>query len=483
MAVDLDAQDPLERARTIAAAVRTAGGRAFIVGGWVRDRLLGLASKDVDLEVFGLPAERLHAVLEQLGRVATVGESFQVFKIAEIDVSVPRRESKSGRGHRGFTVTGDPTMTVAEAARRRDFTINAISWDPLGAEQELLDPFEGRRDLDNRLLRMVDPATFADDSLRVLRALQFCARFRLTLDPATAALCRDVPLDDLPAERVWGEFEKLLSAERPSIGFALARELGIVERLLPELHALIGCPQEPEWHPEGDVWVHTLQVIDQARQRVGDLPRPQSLAIMLGAVCHDFGKPATTAFIEGRIRSIGHEEQGVAPASAFLDRLKVHTIEGYDVRSQVLGMVAQHLKPGMWFKSPEAVGDGAFRRLAQKVDLELLARLATADCLGREPGRFTPDAMEWFLARARALGVERRPPDPVLKGRHLVELGISPGPRMGQILKAVYERQLDGAVGTLDEALAAAQAIIANQAASREGSPGPGSAPDSTSGG
>ena len=249
-------------------------------------------------------------------------------------------------------------------------------------------------------------------------------------------------------------------APRPSIGLALALDLGIVERLFPELHALVGCVQEPEWHPEGDVWVHTLQVVDQARKRVDDLPRPQRLAVMLGAVCHDFGKPATTAFSDGRIRSIDHEEQGVAPATRFLDRLNVHSFEGYDVRAQVLGMTAQHLKPGMWFKTTGVVGDGAFRRLAQKVDLELLARLAKSDCLGREPGQFNCQAMDWFLERARALGVEHRPPEPILLGRHLIELGVKPGPRMGEILKAVYEQQLDGTVRTLEDAVATARALL-----------------------
>jgi tRNA nucleotidyltransferase (CCA-adding enzyme) len=451
---------PTEAAH-IARAVRDAGGRALIVGGWVRDRLLGRESKDVDVEVFGVPADRLRALLEPLGRVETVGESFQVYKTGDIDVSLPRRESKAGRGHRGFDVVGDPTLTVEEAARRRDFTINAIAWDPLTGEY--VDPFHGRADLERRLLRVVDPATFSDDSLRVLRAVQFAARFDLHLDDETKAICRRIPLDDLPAERVWGEFEKLLFAPLPSIGFALALELDVIQKLFPELHALIGCVQEPAWHPEGDVWVHTLQVIDQARTRIADLDRPQQLAVMLGAVCHDFGKPATTAFLDGRIRSIDHEEQGVAPAAAFLDRLNINSIEGYDVRRQVLGITAQHLKPGMWFKARDEVGDGAFRRLAQKVDLELLARVAKADCMGREPGVFNCEAMDWFLDRARRLGVEHRPPTPILLGRHLLELGLKPGPRVGEVLKAVYEQQLDGTVSNLDEAIAAARVILKSE--------------------
>jgi len=444
------------RALAIAEAVRREGGRALIVGGWVRDRLLGLdESKDIDIEVYGVPGDRLRTLLESLGRVETVGESFQVYKCGDIDVSLPRRESKAGRGHRGFVVSGDPSMSIEDAARRRDFTVNAIAHDPL--TQEYLDPFNGRRDLHDRVLRVVDAATFGDDSLRVLRAVQFAARFDLTLEPASHDLCRRIPLDDLPAERVWGEFEKLLGAPRPSAGLALALDLGVIERVFPEVHALVGCPQEPEWHPEGDVWVHTLQVVDQARTRVDDLPRPQRVAVMLGAVCHDLGKPATTAFSDGRIRSIDHEEQGVAPATRVLDRLNIHSLDGYDVRAQVLGMTAQHLKPGMWFKAPNPVGDGAFRRLALKVDLELLARLAKADCLGREPGVFNCQAMDWFLDRARALGVQHEAPAPILLGRHLLDLGMRPGPQMGTVLKAVYERQLDGHVTTLDEAIAAAR--------------------------
>jgi tRNA nucleotidyltransferase (CCA-adding enzyme) len=449
---------PLERATAIALAVRDAGGRALIVGGWVRDRLMGRDSPDIDVEVFRLASDRLRQVLESFGRVEAVGESFQVYRVGDIDVSLPRHDSKAGRGHKGFIVVGDPDMTIEEAARRRDFTVNAVSWDPLTGDY--FDPFHGRGDLARRVLRAVYAATFPDDSLRVLRAIQLAARLEFAVDDDTRALCRAIPLDDLPAERVWGEIEKLLVANRPSIGFALALDLGVVDKLFPELRALVGCAQEPEWHPEGDVWVHTLQVIDRARLRVDDLSRPERIAVMLGAVCHDFGKPATTAFIDGRIRSMDHEEQGVAPASAFLDRLNVQSFDGYDVRRQVLGITAQHLKPGSWYKVRDEVGDGAFRRLAQRVDLELLARVAKADCEGRKPGTFDCSAMDWFRERAHALGVEHRPPAPILLGRHLLALGLQPGPRIGEILKAVYDQQLDGSVTTIDQAVESAKRMI-----------------------
>jgi tRNA nucleotidyltransferase (CCA-adding enzyme) len=449
----------LDTATAIAHAVRDAVGRAVIVGGWVRDRLLGREAKDIDIEVYGLPADRLKALLTQVGPVNTVGESFTVYKVAGLDVSLPRRESKVGRGHKGFEVTGDPQLSIADASRRRDFTINAISWDPLTGEY--LDPFHGRDDLEHRILRVVDPRTFGEDSLRVLRAIQFAARFEVTLEPVSFTLCREIPLDDLPAERIWVEVEKLLlQAPRPSIGLTLARELQIVERLWPELHALIDCPQEPEWHPEGDVWIHTLMVVDGARTRIADLDRPRQNTVMLGALTHDLGKPATTAFVDGRIRSHGHEAAGVEPAARLLDRLNVRTMDGFDVRAHVLGIVQYHLAPGSWFKAAQEVGDGAFRRLAAKVDLELLYRVAKSDCEGRT-GNFDCSAMEWFRTRAEALGVEHAPPKPLLMGRHLLDLGLKPGPEVGEILKEIYERQLDGELQTLDEAITAAQEQIA----------------------
>jgi tRNA nucleotidyltransferase (CCA-adding enzyme) len=439
-----------QQARRIATAIREAGGRAFAVGGFVRDRLLNRRSKDLDIEVFGIAQDALLPLLRSLGRVEAVGQAFSVYKLGDIDVALPRRESKTGRGHKGFTVEGDPTMTFEDAARRRDFTINAIGWDPL--TEEYLDPFNGRTDLKDRVLRVVDRDTFSDDSLRVLRGLQMAARFELVPDEATISICKSISLDDLPAERIWGEIEKLLlQAQRPSIGFALARELGVIEQLLPEMATLYDCPQDAEWHPEGNVWIHTLMVIDKARELNGDLDRARLATVMLGAVCHDLGKPATTAEIDGRIKSPNHEAMGVEPATKVLDRLNVNTLDGFEVRAQVLGLVAEHLRPIAFWKTKDTIRDGAFRRLAQKVDLELLARFARADCHGRT-GTFDCSGIDWFIERARSLGVEHKPPAPILLGRHLIDMGVTPGPRMGEILKAIYELQLDGAVTTLDEA-------------------------------
>ena len=432
-----------------------------IVGGWVRDRLLGRESKNIDLEVFGVPGVGCARCSKRSVASRAVGESFQVYKIGDIDVSLPRRDSKAGRGHRGFVVIGDPEMSIEEAARRRDFTINGISWDPL--TDEYLDPFDGRGDLERRApahgrpgdVRRRQPARAARGPVR--RALRRSRSTTSTRD----ALPRRFRSTICRPSAIWGEFEKLLFAPRPSIGFALALDLGVVARLFPELQALVGCPQEPEWHPEGDVWVHTLQVIDQARTRIDDLPRPQQLAVMLGAVCHDLGKPATTAFIDGRIRSMDHEEQGVAPATALLDRLNVHSIDGYDVRRQVLGITAQHLKPGI-------VVQGARRSRRRRVPpagAEGRPRAARASRQVRLRGtraRRVRLHRDGLVPRARARARRRacRPPEPILLGRHLLALGLKPGPRVGEILKAVYEQQLDGTMSTLDEAVARARQLV-----------------------
>lgn len=450
----------------LASAVRALGGRAMLVGGCVRDELMGTEPKDWDVEVYNVEPASLFGLLDRFGKVDVVGDAFAVYKVgSDLDVSIPRRERKSGKGHRGFVVEGDPTMSFTEACSRRDFTINAILKDPL--TEEVVDPFDGRVDIDKRTLRMVSIKTFPEDSLRVLRAAQFAARFEFEVEPRTVEMCRRIDVTDLPKERIWGEFQKLLmKARKPSIGLKLLYDFGVVEQIFPELRSLAGVPQEAEWHPEGDVDVHTMMVADEARKLIDNLDHPRQVAVMLGAICHDLGKPPTTEFVDGRIRSRGHDEAGVEPTIAFLDRLGVFTIDNYDVREQVIQLVRYHLLPGEWYKAKTPVGDGAFRRLARKVEPDLLYRVAKADSLGRNPDWlpkekwFGSEAQEWFIEKVRSLQIEKRAPEPILMGRHLIELGLTPGPQFKTILDAVYDRQLDGAICDLQQAIGEARKML-----------------------
>jgi tRNA nucleotidyltransferase (CCA-adding enzyme) len=373
-------------------SVREAGGRALVVGGTVRDALLGVVSKDLDLEVHGLAVEPLTRLLARFGAVNEVGRSFGVLKLRrggfDLDVSVPRRDSRVGSGHRGILAQADPFLGIVEAARRRDLTINAIAWDPL--EQVFEDPFDGRADLEAGLLRAVDPSTFGEDPLRALRVAQFAARFGFRVDPALLALCAEMPLHELPAERIRGEVEKLLLKGRPpSRGWVVAEAMGAWARVLPPWRA---CP------PEVDA-VASLPVT----------PPPRRLALLLAAAC-----------------AAGTEED----AGTVLDRLWIHRVDGYRVREQVLFLVRS--------LRVDVASDEACLRLADEGDLELLAWLRGDTAL---------------RARAERLGVLREPLPRLLLGRDLGPLGVVPGPRMGELLAQVRAEQLAGRLVTRDEAL------------------------------
>lgn len=455
---------PPKKIIEFAEKIKQNGGRAMLVGGCVRDELMGIEPKDFDLEIYGIEPFHLREILDSFGRVDAVGEAFTVYKIGQdLDVALPRRERKIGRGHKGFIVEGDPQMSFEEASRRRDFTINAILKDALTGE--IIDCFGGCEDIKNKILRVVSKETFAEDSLRVLRAAQFAARFEFEIEAETIEICRSIDLTDLPKERIWGELEKLLLiSEKPSIGLQYFYVLNVATQLFPELVALVGVPQEAEWHPEGNVDVHSLMVVDEARKLIDDLPYAKKNTVMLAALCHDFGKPATTKFFDGRWRSHAHDEAGVEPTISFLNTLGIYTLDGYDVRNQIIQLVRYHLLPGMFYKSQP--GDGAFRRIARKVEPDLLYRVAKADSLGRNPEWlpkekwFKAEAQEWFIERVRSLNIEEKAPERILMGRHLIDLGLKPSAEFKKILDAVYEKQLDGQITNLDEAVAEAKRLI-----------------------
>ncbi len=422
----------------LATDLQAAGGRALLVGGSVRDALLGLESKDFDLEVFGLEAESLENCLRRKVRLDLVGKAFGVYKVkgAPIDISLPRRESKQGHGHKGFRIEGDPGLEFAAAAARRDFTLNAIGWDPLTGE--IIDPHGGCKDLKKGILRHTSDQ-FAEDPLRVLRAMQFIARFDLVIAPETLALCRTIEPENLPKERLFEEWKKwLLKGKVPSKGLHFLRDSGWL-KYYPELEAMVGCPQDSTWHPEGDVWTHTLHCIDAfARQKTGQ--EWEDLVVGFAVLLHDVGKPLTTQEGEdGRIRSPRHDIAGVGPARSFIQRLSAQKA----LLEEILVLVETHMRPAEFYKTQ--AGPGAIRRLAGKVGrIDRLVRVAEADMAGRPPLADDFPAGKWLRAQAEQLRLQDKRPRPILKGRHLIAQGLKPGPEFSAILKACFEAQLDG---------------------------------------
>ncbi len=430
---------PFAAIRELAARIDHAGGCLRLVGGCVRDALLGASSADFDAEVFGLSAERLQSILADFDGFSFVGKSFPVWRShrLNLDLSLPRHERQTGPRHQDFAITVDPGMSLRDAAARRDFTLNAIFYDPRRSTIE--SPCNGLADLQDRILRHTSPQ-FGEDALRVLRGMQFAARFELSVAPSTVALCRTLTATHLPTERIGGEWEKLiLQGKRPSHGLRFLHDCGWTV-WFPELAALRGCPQDPLWHPEGDVWVHTLHAVDAfARNRSGD--RVDDLVVGLAVLCHDLGKATHTRFDRGRWRSPEHEQAGTEPTRRFLARLT----RELRIIDPVLELVRTHMRPHQLHQA--GASDAAVRRLARQVGrIDRLVRVALADAQARPPlGDDGFPAGPWLLERAQSLEVADSRPKPLVRGRDLIALGLPPGPEMGQWLSQLFEYQLDGA--------------------------------------
>jgi tRNA nucleotidyltransferase (CCA-adding enzyme) len=444
-------------------AIQDAGGRALFVGGCVRDEVWGKAPKDIDIEVYGLDAPTIERVVGDFGVVKDVGKAFGILKLVtdtglELDVSLPRTDSKIGEGHRGFEVKTDPGMSIREAGRRRDFTWNAVAKDPLTGE--IFDPFGGIPDAQNRVLRVTDAERFCDDPLRVMRAAQFVGRFGLAVEPDSVALLRSVVprLKEIAPERMGEEWKKLfLKSPKPSLALAHLMEWGVIHELYPEIAQLQHTPQEFDWHPEGDVWVHTMMVVDEAATvaRKEQLSEDEAYELILAALCHDLGKPATTEVKEvrgvSRITSYGHEPAGVAPSYVFMDRLMVPK----GTQERVARLVQEHISPHSLFvlmKRLQAEGKsdksltGAVRKLARRTapaTVDQLGRLVRADTSGRGPFPdpsmpeqfmlpFDEGVPEWLRAVAKDIQVVHGKPAPVVSGKELISENV--GFRQGKII-------------------------------------------------
>lgn len=436
-----DSRGPAGDARRVAVTVRQAGGRVLVVGGFVRDGMLGRATGEPDLEVFGLPLSKLERALRPLGKVRRIGRAFPVLRIGglSLEVALPRRESKTGPGHLGFEVMVDPDMSFGEAARRRDLTLNAMGLDPLTGE--LFDPYEGMRDLAAGMMRATDSGKFPEDPLRGLRVAAFASRFGFTADEELHCLCSQLDLSELSPERILDELAKLLHGREPSRGLRFLAVTGLL-RFLPEMDALRGVPQDPEWHPEGDVFEHTLLALDRAAELGPDDPDARR-ALLFATLCHDFGKPATTQRRRGRITAYAHDAIGGPIARGFLERLRAPRA----LTDEVEALTRRHLAPALYPR--QGAKHAAYRRLAREMaaagtTLEALLRVATADQLGRTTeaalaGRF-PEG-EVFREQAEAAGVFHGPPEDAVSGRHVLARNIPPGRAVGRILDRSREEQ------------------------------------------
>lgn len=433
----------------ILVSLQELGARPILVGGCVRDYFLNKEIKDFDIEIFDFDSlELLEISLKKFGNVKLVGKSFGVLTLKvegyDFDFALPRIEKKVGNSHTDFEVITNSNLSFEEAAIRRDFTINAIGYDYF--KDEFIDPFNGIDDLKNRIIRHINDKTFIEDSLRVYRAIQFAARFEFNLDENTKELCKKIVLSDelsyLPKERVYEEFKKLfLKSSKPSVGFELLRELGVL-KYFPELQALINCEQEPEYHPEGDVWIHTLMCLDELakileKEKIED--EYKKLYLFYAVLCHDFGKPFCTKEINGKITSYKHESLGIEPTISFLEKL---TNEKKFIEI-VCSLVKNHLIPFQLYLSHSS--EKAVKRLSLKVNIEDLCLVCLADCLGRDLDDKCKcyDAINWLNEKAKELEIHNEPIKQLVLGRDLIALGYKPSKEFKEILEFAFDLQID----------------------------------------
>lgn len=412
----------------IAEDIAARGGRAYYVGGYVRNLLMHLdpaGSEDIDIEVFYLSMEELKSLLSRYGNIKLVGKSFPVIKI-------------SGHQEWDFILPVDPAVSLAEASARRDFTINAMMMDILSGE--VIDFYGGKQDIADRMIRHTSPTVFARDPLRVYRAMHFAARFSLAIHPTTVELMTQTDLTGINRERIYEEIKKLLLlSPRPSIGLRYMQQTGVLKRMHPLLYDLIGCEQSPRNHPEGDVWEHTLLVVDQAARLKSGSANPE--ALMFAALLHDIGKPGTTRIMGDKVTAYGHDVLGEKLARAFLQELTRNRA----LINQTTLLVREHMHPVLLYKDRQNAGDKAIIKLINRVNLRELLLMAEADFLGRHGERYFEVIREWFQEKLAGLGLDpEQTTDPLVKGQDLLQMGIKPGPAYKELLDYAWDLQLDG---------------------------------------
>lgn len=426
----------LAMAEKIAACVNEAGGSTYYVGGYVRDKLLGIDNKDIDIEIHGISPEKLADILDSLGNRTEMGASFGIYGLRgyDLDIAMPRKEEATGRGHKDFAVYVDPYLGTYKAALRRDFTMNALMQDVLTGK--VIDHFGGVEDLHKGVLRHVNSSTFVEDPLRVLRAAQFAARFEFVVAEETIELAKTMDLSALASERIMGELEKaLLKADKPSIFFREMLKMEQMDLWFPEVKQLIGIPQNPIYHPEGDVFIHTMLVLDQAAQYKTEAANP--LGFMLSALAHDFGKITTTTQTEKGIKSVGHEKEGVPIAETFVKRLTNEV----QLCKYVANMVNQHMRPHMLAKDRCSM-KAANHMFDDAIDPKGLLLLAKCDRAGRK--KRPEDLQEEEFLKQRLQQFEEVMARPCVMGADLVKAGFKPAPAFGEALAFAHKLRLAG---------------------------------------
>ncbi|MBU5335746.1 CCA tRNA nucleotidyltransferase [Intestinibacter bartlettii] len=425
----------IEVAKKIAKKVSDMNGRTFFVGGYVRDEILGIETKDIDIEVHGIEVDTLVNILESLGGVQKVGASFGVFNLKgySLDIAMPRKEKSNGRGHKDFEIYVDPFIGYKEACIRRDFTINSLMKDVLTGE--IIDHFGGIEDIKNKKIKYVNEISFCEDPLRVFRAAQFASRFEFNIDKKTIELCSTMDVSSLAFERVFEELKKaLLKSEKPSIFFNTLKDMNQLSFWFKEIEGLIGIKQSEIHHPEGDVFTHSMMVLDEAaklRHQAED-----KLGFMLAALCHDFGKTITTQVRKGKLTAYGHEVESAKIAKVFLDRLT----NKISLKKDVLNLVELHMKPNQMYntakkKSMMKLWDDAIH----PTDLILLSK---ADALGRGIKKDYDEIENALRASLKDYNVLMQEPE--VSGKDLILLGLKPGVQFSEYIKLGHKLHLSG---------------------------------------
>ncbi len=417
-------------------------GRTFFVGGYVRDKLLKLESKDIDVEVFGIEINNLRKILLKYGNINEFGNKFGILKLTgtNIEFSIPRKEKSIGEKHQDFEIDIDPHLSLISASKRRDFTMNALMEDVLTGE--IIDNWNGKEDIENKVIRHIDDSTFIQDELRVLRACQFAARFNFKISDETIKLCKKIDCSNLPKERIYTELEKaLLYSKKPSIFFEYVRQIGLLDKIFKPLDKLIGLKQNPIYHPEGDVWNHTMMVLDEGANIKEKSNYP--ICLMLSCICHDLGKITTTRIKNGKIISYDHENQ-----LHLTDKFLKNITDNKDLITSVKILVRNHMRPNVIAKNNSS--NKAIRKLivdtsGKLVDIKDAILLSKADRLGRSINNMSEEDLEkWWEDKLSEINNKETKIIPFITGHDLIDLGFTPNKEFGDILDYAFKLQIDG---------------------------------------